>query len=70
LLDAIGSLNLMPRRSPVAEESAELGVELREHFFRSHRIVYWIGEESKVVEVLRVFHLSRVPLTADDIDFE
>ena len=61
------SLAENPERFAVISESEELGKELRDVLNYSHRIVYWVKEADQVVEVLRVYHGARQPLTQKDI---
>jgi toxin ParE1/3/4 len=65
--DVISSLAENPKRFAVIAESEEIGVELRDALHYSHRIVYWVKDEEQVVEVLRVYHGARKPLTQKDI---
>jgi plasmid stabilization system protein ParE len=64
---AIYSLENMLRRCPLIPESDEFSDELRHHLYGSHRIIFRVIEETKVVEVLRVYHGAREPLNTGDI---
>ena len=68
VLVAIKSLSEMPRRCSVADEAIDVGRELRELHYYSHRIIFSIDEAVNSVNVLRVYHSSRAPLQIDDMD--
>ncbi|MBI2424743.1 MAG: type II toxin-antitoxin system RelE/ParE family toxin [Candidatus Hydrogenedentes bacterium] len=65
LESALESLSRWPRRCPIAREAAAFeGVELRQRYIKSHRIVFIIdGEE---VHVLHVLHGARKEFGAGD----
>lgn len=63
---AIFSLLEFPKRFAVIKESEELGEELRDVGFHSHRIVFRVREEEAVIEVLRVWHMAREALQLED----
>lgn len=67
VLSAIESLSEMPSRCAVAEESAEVGLELRQMIHRPHRIIFRVQEATQTVNVLRVYHSARVPLRLEDL---
>lgn len=67
VLEAIESLSEMPTRCAVAEESAEIGVELRHLIHRPHRIIFRVQEGTQTVDVLRVYHAARAPLRLEDL---
>lgn len=67
VLEAIESLSEMPSRCAVAEESAEIGVELRHLIHRPHRIIFRVQEATQTVDVLRVYHWARAPLQLEDL---
>lgn len=67
IIAAIESLSEMPSRCAVAEESAELGVELRHLMHRPHRIIFQVQEAAQTVDVLRVYHSARAPLQIEDL---
>lgn len=57
LFDRIEELCDLPRRHPLAPESEELGQELRQFYYHSHRVIYRVLKSE--VEILRVYHGSR-----------
>ncbi|MBY0526090.1 MAG: type II toxin-antitoxin system RelE/ParE family toxin [Gemmataceae bacterium] len=69
LLAAINTLMDSPERCPMADEAADLGLDVREllHGRRRdvHRILFMI--ESQTVHVLRVRHAAQDRLSADDL---
>lgn len=67
ILSAIESLSEMPSRCAIAEESAEVGVELRHLMHRPHRIIFRVQEAAQTVDVLRVYHSARAPLQIEDL---
>jgi plasmid stabilization system protein ParE len=67
LLKAIGSLSEMPKRCPVADESRDVGLELRELHHKPHRIIFTIDEPAQAVQILRVYHSARAPLKLEDL---
>ena len=60
ILDAIRSLNEMPYRCPVTEESADFASEVRMLLYgkqrRRYKIYFAIDEETKSVRVFHVRH--------------
>ena len=70
LIQAIRSLDKMPNRCPMADEALDVGMAIRELHYRSHRIIFRVEDEMRTVEVLRVYHLSRSPLTFEDLIME
>lgn len=60
LTEAILSLDTMPMRSPVIPEQKNFDIELRHHDFHSHRIVFHIDENERIVHV----HDKRPPCEA------
>lgn len=66
---AIRSLETNPERCPLAEEAAELGMELRELLYGRRRGIYRIlfTLEGQTVNVLRIRHAAQDRLSADDI---
>jgi plasmid stabilization system protein ParE len=60
LMDAILSLESMPRRCPVIQEQGHLEEELRQLIYESHRIIFSLSGNK--VRVLRVYHGARRPL--------
>ena len=65
--ECIFSLAENPKRFAVLAEAEELHTELRDMLHYSHRIVFWVKEADQVVEVLRIYHGARRPLTEKDI---
>jgi len=51
----------------VIAEADELGAEVRDVLHYSHRIVFLVKAADDVVEILRVYHSARKPLTEKDI---
>lgn len=68
LLKAIGTLSEMPYRCPVAEETPDVGIELREMHHRPHRIIFRIDEPAQTVQILRIYHSARAPLDLEDLE--
>jgi plasmid stabilization system protein ParE len=69
LLSIIDKLETSPALYPVADEAADLGLDLRELLYRRHRSVYRIlftivGQR---VNVLRVRHASQDRLKPGDV---
>ncbi len=75
LVDAVNSLTELPRRCPLAPESEELGIELRQlHYGKrsaAYRIVVAIVPDTTsgddVVQVFCIWHGSRDRIKASDI---
>jgi plasmid stabilization system protein ParE len=63
----IASLRELPLRHALIEESAQVGLKLRSLLHHSHRIIYFVNEEKDLVEIVRVYHGSRKPLSFDDL---
>jgi plasmid stabilization system protein ParE len=61
-MDALFSLESMPRRCPVIREETDLAPEVRHLIYQSHRILFTVNEDK--VRVLRVYHGARRPLKA------
>ena len=68
LIDALKSLDEMPARFAVAEESERLGKALRSMPYRTHRVIYQIDEAAQTVSILRVYHSARTPLQLEDLE--
>ena len=64
---AIYTLHDMPLRCVIAPESEELNVELRQLVYRSHRIIFRVVTNNRIVQVLRVYHRAREPLRLNDL---
>ena len=56
LYSSIASLEMFPRRCAVARESEYFDEELRQLIFKSHRIVFRIDEEKRIVWILYFRH--------------
>ena len=53
---AIDSLADFPTRCGIAPESKYLGETLRHCLFKSHRIIFYVDEQAKIVRILYVLH--------------
>ena len=62
LIDALHSLQTIPRRCPIIPEQESFEEEVRQLLYQSHRIIFRISRNK--VEVLRVYHGARRPLKA------
>ena len=49
------------------ENEARAGVELREFLYHSHRVIYAIDDEARVVQVLHVWHAARRNVPRDQL---
>lgn len=69
LLVAVDTLRIDPGRSPLADEAANLGCELRELLYGSRRSCYRVlfTVEGDTVIIHRVRHAAQDRLGADDI---
>jgi plasmid stabilization system protein ParE len=74
IVDAIRTLEDMPSRSPIADESEELGQEVRVLLYgkrnRRYKIYYAIRQETPSTGSVRVFHVrhwARERLSADEV---
>ncbi len=76
LLDAIFSLEEMPRRCGLAYENDDVDEELRQLLYTSRRVVYRIlftilqdaaGEQEGHLRVLRIRHSAQRPLTPREL---
>ncbi|MBS1717829.1 MAG: type II toxin-antitoxin system RelE/ParE family toxin [Armatimonadetes bacterium] len=65
--EIIFSLSDNPRKFALIEEAEELGAEIRDVLHYSHRIVYRVREDEQVVEILRVYHGARKPISNRDL---
>lgn len=65
------SLSQMPNRCPKAPEASKLGIELRRLVFGkrsgAYRIIFFIDEEAKEVQVLAFRHGARKPIERGDL---
>jgi plasmid stabilization system protein ParE len=68
LYKLVHKLESMPKRCGRAREADDLGLDLRQLVFKSHRIVFRIDEAACVVRVLRLFHGARLGLSLEDLD--
>lgn len=66
LLEAMASLEDMPRRCKAAPESDCFEIELRQLNYGKYRILFTI--EANQVRVLHVRHSARRPVKSDDLD--
>lgn len=62
------SLRTMPARCPVIPESDSLGYPYLSFIYFSHRVIYVVDAQAKVVTIVRVYHSARRPLKPDDLD--
>jgi len=60
-LDPMFSLEALPGRCPLLPEGRYLRVEVRYLLYESHRLIFQI--ERGEVQILRVYHASKKPLT-------
>jgi plasmid stabilization system protein ParE len=69
LLSKIDTLETQPQRCVLAEESAELGIELRQLLFGRRRGVYRIlfTIEGTTVQILHIRHAARDALSLEDL---
>jgi plasmid stabilization system protein ParE len=63
----MASLREMPLRFSLISECEEVGISLRAFHYHSHRVIYRVDEDTKVVKILRVLHNSRRPLSTEDV---
>lgn len=72
ILDAVRHLGDFPLACPVAEESEELGREVRLLLHgkrrRAYKVYYAVHEESESVRVFHVRHWGRRSMSADEIE--
>jgi plasmid stabilization system protein ParE len=69
LLAAVATLEREPERCPIAPESEELGIELRELLFGRRQGIYRILFiiEQRTVTVVHIRHAARDALRPDDL---
>jgi plasmid stabilization system protein ParE len=67
LLETIKTFKEMPLRCSVAGESHDIGIEVREWHYYSHRIIFSVVENSRTIQILRIFHSARADLRVEDI---
>ena len=68
MLDAIASLEEMPKRYPVIPETVMLDCELRHLRYAGYRVIYWI--DGALVRIVHIRHGSRRALRRGDIDWD
>lgn len=72
ILQAIASLGEMAHRCPIAEESRDLGREIRVLLHgrkkRAYRVYYAIHGETRTVQVFHVRHGARRTLSSEEIE--
>jgi len=62
---AVNSLEVMPARCGRARESVTLDADLRQKVYHSHRIIFRIEEEARIVRILHVRHAARRTIGED-----
>lgn len=69
LMARLNTLEMNPGRCPVAEESAAIGLEIRELLLGKRRGVYRLlfHIEERTVHILRIWHTARETPTSDDL---
>lgn len=70
VMSAIKDLRDFPARYPRVPESDDIGIDVREAFVHSHRIIFEIDPANRIVYVARVYHGNRRPLRSSDIPSE
>jgi len=70
IYSAIATLETYPNRCAVAPESEHLGFELRHLLFKSHRIVFCVEEEARIVRIVGVRHAARLAMGEPPIEDE
>lgn len=68
--EAVDSLEKVPRRGAVAEESRYLAFEVRQLIVGSHLLLFAVDDKTKVVSVLGLRHGHRLPRPGDLTDEE
>ncbi len=61
---ALGSLERLPQRCPLARENDFLSADVRQLLFQQHRIIYTVI--GGTVHILHVRHQRQRPLTRED----
>lgn len=61
----VESLCEFPLRHMLIPESHEMALPLRSLNHYSHRVIYLVDEERKFVEIVRIYHGARKPLSKD-----
>ncbi|MEZ0324421.1 MAG: type II toxin-antitoxin system RelE/ParE family toxin [Fimbriimonas sp.] len=59
-----------PRSYPLLPENDEMGVELRNAHYHSHRIVFRVREDHQTIFVMRVYHSSRKQLKVEELPLD
>jgi plasmid stabilization system protein ParE len=67
LNETLRRLEFMPGRYGLIPEQSDFRVQIRQLLHFSHRIVFYVEEISKTVYIIRVYHVSRKPLTQENI---
>jgi plasmid stabilization system protein ParE len=71
LLEAIVSLEKFPNRCPLAPESEELRIELRQLLYGKYRVLFLVTIESRdhdgTVQILRIRHQAQERLKPQDL---
>lgn len=70
LVKVIAGLGEMPERCPLADESHDVGLQLRELHYHSHRVIFRVDDATSTVQILRLYHSSRAPLRLEDIEWD
>jgi len=66
LLDSIYSLEVFPERCPLIPEQGQFSFEIRQLIYFSHRVIYAVKQDGRVV-IYRVYHGSRRRLAPGDL---
>jgi plasmid stabilization system protein ParE len=70
-LEAIDSLEKFPNRCPLAPESEELGIEIRQLLYGKYRIIFLVelknSNPDSTVQILRVRHQAQERLKPPDL---
>jgi len=59
---AIESLSHFPNRCGIAPETEFLGQTLRHYIYKSHRIIFRVEDDAKIVRILYVRHGAMEPI--------
>ena len=72
LMDTVLSLEQFPERCPLAFESQELAIPLRQLLYGkkhgAYRILFLVYPDDQIVFVVRIRHASRDRLTREDLE--
>lgn len=66
LYKMVHTLETLPKRCGRAREADLIGEDIRQTFFKSHRIIFRIEEVEKIVHILHVRHGARAAISPDD----